>query len=274
MEVRNVMLTRILRPVVAAIVLIAVVGGCDWMEPRFSRSPKLTLVLSERADDISIWAPVIAPSGTALYYLRIRGLSHNGGVGELWRARTDGTQASRVMEGSFRAFALSRDGSVLALATDVGYLLLTDADGRVRDTLTRVLTRAVHGVWFSRRDSERLYFSVDQLHFAINLDGSGMHEVPSDSVDGLPSVQASGHYSLVTLHLGDFQHDLGIMEAVTADSSALHAMPYRLCSLKSECSCWSPDEDAVFFSAYEWQVSDPMRPTPAEIWKYERVFGR
>ena len=270
---RCVTIVRFLGLAAAVFVLVAAVG-CDWWQPSFKRSPKLTLVLSERADDISIWAPVIAPSGTDLYYLRIRGLSHNGGVGELWRARTDGTQTSRVMEGSFRAFALSRDGSALAIATDVGYLLLTDADGRVRDTLTRVLTGAVYGVWFSRRDSERLYFSADQLHFAINLDGSGMHEVPSDSVDGLPWVQASGHYSLVTLHLGDFQHDLGIVEAVTGDSSALHAMPYRLCSLKSEWSCWSPDEDAVFFSAYEWRVSDPMRPTPTEIWKYEPVFGR
>jgi hypothetical protein len=270
---RCVTLARFLGLAAAVIVLVATVG-CDWWQPSFKRSPKLTLVLSERNDDISLRAPVIAPSGTEFYYLRSRGTSFYGDVSELWRARTDGTQARLVMEGSVRAFALSSDGSVLAFATDSGYLLLTDADGRVEDTLTKVLTGTSYGVWFSRRDSERLYFRVDQLHFAINLDGSGMHEVPSDSVDGLPSVQAAGHYSLVTLRPDDFEYDLGLVETVTGDSSPLYAMPYRQCWLSERYSCWAPNENAVFFSVFEWQIGDPMHPAPAEIWKYEPVFDR
>jgi len=267
-------LTRFLGLAASVIVLVATVG-CDWWQPQFKRSPKLTLVLSERDHDISLRAPVIAPSGTEFYYLRSQGWLYNDGLGELWRAKTDGMQARLVMQGSFRAFALSGDGSALALATDSGYLLLTDADGRVEDTLTDVQTGTLDGVWFSRRDSERLYFRVDyHLHFAINLDGSNMHEVPSDSVDGLPSAQASGHYSLVTLHPDHNHDDLGIVEAATGDSSPLHAMPYRLCTLNSEWCSWTPDEDAVFFSSYGWEVHDPMRPTPAEIWKYEPVFDR
>ena len=170
-------------------------------------------------------------------------------TGELWKANADGSGSHLVTDGSFHAFALSTDGTRLALATDSGYLLLTDADGRVEDTLTRA-GGTFTGVWFSRRDSERLYFVVDyHVNFAINLDGSGMHEVPSDSVDGLPSVQASRHYSLVMLRPDHFQYDLGIVEAATGDTSPLHAMTYKRCWLGSEWSCWTPNEDAIFFSA-------------------------
>ena len=176
------------------------------------------------------------------------------------------------MDGSFYAIALSADGTRLALATDSGYLLLADTEGRVMDTLTK--TGTPRGVWFSRRDPTRLYFRVDQLYFAINLDGSGEHEVPLDSVDGLPSVQASGHYSLVTLHPSEFQYDLGIVEAATGDTNPLRAYPYKRCGVFSEWACWTPDENALVFSAFEWEIGDPMHPAPAEIWKCEPVTGR
>ena len=264
-------LPRFLGIAAAAVVLVAV-AGCDWWQPSFKRSPKLTLVLSERSDDISLRAPVTVPSGTEFYYLRSQGWWYNGGLGELWRAKTDGTQARLVVEGSFRAFALSRDGSVLALATDSGYLLLTNADGRVEDTLTRA-GGTLDGVWFSRRDSERLYFRVDgHLHFAINLDGSDMHEVSSDSVDGFPSVQPSGHYALVTLAPDQFRHDLGLAATQTGDTTPLHASPYKYSEVYPEFSCWTPTESAIVFTSFEWRVSDPMRPVPSEIWKYEPVF--
>jgi hypothetical protein len=154
-------------------------------------------------------------------------------------------------------------------------LLLADTNGLLRETLTTGQSGTLNGVSFSRRDSERLYFVVDyHVNFAINLDGSNMHEVPSDSVDGLPSVQPSGHYSLVTLYPSEHQLDLGIVQAGTGDSSALHAMTYKRCWLGSEWSCWTPNEDAIFFSANEWRISDPMYLMPAEIWKYEPVFDR
>lgn len=269
-------LARFLELAVAVVVLVAMVN-CDWWQPSFKRNPKLSLVLSERDSGVSLLSPVVMPGGTELYYLRCPGSYGDIGhaPGGLWRAKIDGSQARLAMDGSFYALALSADGTRLALATDSGYLLLTDADGRVEDTLTDVQTGTLDGVWFSRRDSERLYFRVDyHLHFAINLDGSNIHEVPSDSVDGLPSVQTSGHYSLVTLHPDHNHDDLGIGEAATGDSSPLHAMPYRLCTLNSEWCCWTPDENAVFFSAVEWQIGDPMHPLPAEIWKYEPVFDR
>jgi hypothetical protein len=258
----------------AAVAVLVAVAGCDWWEPSFKRSPKLSLVLSERDKDVSVCAPVVTPSGDGFYYLKCpRTVLYGDYVtGELWKAGMDGSQRHLVTNGSFHAFALSTDGTRLALATDSGYLLLADTEGRVEDTLARV--GIARGIWFSRRYAERLYFRVDQLYFAISTDGSGNHKVPLDSVDGLPSVQPSGRYALVTLSPDDFLDDLSIVEALTGDSSPLHAMTYKYCRLGSGWSCWTPNEDAIFFSANEWRVSDPMCPMPAEIWKYEPVFDR
>jgi hypothetical protein len=272
---RRMTLARFLGLAAAVAVLVAAVN-CDWWQPSFKRNPKLSLILSEREKDVSVCAPVVTPSGNGFYYLRCLGTSLYGdyATGELWKASVDGSQSHLVTDGSFHAFALSTDGTRLALATDSGDLLLADTEGLLKDTLTTVQTGTLHGVWFSRRDSERLYFGVDHLFFAINRDGSGKREVPRDSVEGFPSVQPTGHHSLVTLRPDHFQYDLGIVEAATGDSSPLHAMTYKRCWLGSEWSCWTPNEDAIFFSANEWQISDPMRPTPAEIWKYEPVFDR
>ena len=272
---RRMTLARFLGLAAAVVVLVAAVN-CDWWQLSFKHNPKLSLVLSEREEDVSVCAPVVTPSGNGFYYLRCLGTFHYGGhaTGELWKASMDGSQSHLVTDGSFHAFALSTDGTRLALATDSGDLLLADTEGLLKDTLTTVQTGTLYGVWFSRRDSERLYYGVDQLFFAINRDGSGKREVPRDSVEGFPSVQPSGRYELVTLAPDQFRHDLGLVEAATGDTNPLRAYPYKRCGVIHEWACWTPDENALVFSAFEWELGDPMYPAPLEIWKYEPVFDR
>ena len=273
---RRAPLGRLLGLVVAGIVLTTAVS-CDWEGMWFKRSPRVKLVLSERSDDVSIWAPVVGPSGNEFYYLRSPGESNGHGftdmAGELWKASIDGSHARLVTAGSFGAFALSPDGSRLALTTCTKYLLLADYEGRILDTLARRQTGTLWGVWFSRRDTQCLFYAVDGLYFTVNLDGSETHEVPVDSIDGFPWVQPSGQHTVIT-RSSESQWDLGVVDAQTGDTTMLHTSPYRHSWTHGELACWTPDEDAVVFTAFEWQEGDPNQPTPSEIWKYQPVFDR
>jgi hypothetical protein len=248
---------------------------CDWTDHPFKPNPKLSLVLNGRNVGTSLVSPVVTPSGTELYYLRCSDVPYpfSDAPGELWKAKIDGSCTCLAMSGNLQAFALSRDGATLALATDSGYVLLADAEGRVEDTVARALTGTLHGVWFSREDSERLYYRVDQLYFAVNLDGSGKHEVSPDAVDGFPWVQRSGRFAVVKLQRDNVHDDLALVDASTGDTTPLDAAPYKRCGIVSEYACWTPDEDAVVFSAFEWVGGDPWAPTCMEIWKYAPVFS-
>jgi len=258
---------------------------------RFKRNPKLRLLKSERGeimgDGYTLFCPVWTPDGACIYYLRCQGvINYYYNLGSLWRIRTDGSEATEVLNDSFHLLRISPDGRRLALLAKAGHLVIL----KLPEISAESIFTSVHhivDVRFSRVHSERLYFSSeDSGLYRINIDGN--EEVLVDTAvkryfDLTSSDSVVSGYSSLAVYPSDryvaitqlaertgFPQDIILFDTQTRDSTYQRAYPYYFSS--EWFPCWSPDGSKLVFTAAEIRTSAHCAPHEGELWVLEDVF--
>jgi Tol biopolymer transport system component len=180
--------------------------------------------------------------------------------------------------------AISPNGQLMVLVTyrnGMGDPLVTlDLGTGVAETIPYV---DAYDVEFSRTIAGRIYYSdrYTGLH-RMDIDGSndvivdstirGYFDLtPSDSVvQGFfpPRVSPDGRY--VACLVRSFNYDIALVDLTSKDTILLNANPYKSDGIGPPY--WTPDGQALVFSAAETYVGDPGGTYPVELWVLDDVF--
>lgn len=212
----SLMRTRDLRLLAGALLFIA----CRHPSVR---NPQLRML---RSDGFSIEHPVVASSGTGVYYL-------SGGT--LWKVGVDTDSASLLTSGCHQAIALSSDGAKLALLGRG--LLLVDSTGAVLQTVvpSESLGEDLIDVQFSH-DGSHIYYS------RVNGRGADYYRV---ALDGTGRELVHQSYGSAEYHRGQNGFTL------TVDDSILESSPGQSWPALSPI-----DDSVVAYSSFWWSHGD------------------